>query len=163
LHLSASRLLTAQNNFSTVNRHYDAANRMDYDEQVLVGGLTKRVQYAYDNANENTQLFVNDGNGYDRTFKFDGMGRFSKVTNTGDSAVWFTYTYDRSSNRIDRLNNLTGIHQDYGTPDQVNRMQKRELKIGATRISAPGALESYSYSSMNRLTKGERFGVRSYY
>ena len=46
----------------------------------IVGGPTKKVQYRYNDANENTGVFIADTSAYDRTFIYDGMGRFEKLS-----------------------------------------------------------------------------------
>ena len=88
----------AQNNFSTVYRDYWEDNRLKSDRQALAGGIDKTVSNHYDAAGENIRMHVDDGNGYDFSFTFDSMGRFSQINNTADSSTWFQYYYDASSN-----------------------------------------------------------------
>ena len=142
--------------FQSSRGTYDNANKLLIDQQGLIGGPTKAVEYRYDDANENTRVFINDPWGYDRTFKYDPMGRFEKILNTSDLSVWFQYQYDPSSNVTKRMNKLNLIDQDYGTRDQVNRMPQRELEVGGVRMTTAGALETYGYSSMNRITSVTR-------
>jgi RHS repeat-associated protein len=99
------------------------------------------VQYAYDDDGKEKQVYVTSA-GYNLNYHYDGQGRFDQIQNAGGTPL-FTYTYDAASNEIDRLNNATGVHQSYGTPDQLNRMTQRDVNLGANTISH----EAYGYHS----------------
>ena len=150
----AGRLINAQNNFSTVTRTYDNANRLILDEQNLGSGIDKTVVYEHDSASENTRLHVDDGNGYDRDFCYDAMGRLSTIGDHSTSTTWFQYTYDPTSNVTVRSCLLNGVKQDYTTQpyDALNRMKERDLKIGATTF----ADEIYGYDAMSRTLTVDR-------
>lgn len=155
---AASRLTFANNGFSTVTRVYDAAGRLYSDDQNLAATVHKNVQYDYDAATENTHLYVSDGNGYDRTFGYDPMGRFETIKNTSPLTPWFQYHYDLSSNETQRDCFLiaNSMYQKY-TRDALNRMSRRDLQIG----TAPAfAYEAYGFDAMSRTTSIDREDVK---
>jgi RHS repeat-associated protein len=151
---TAGRLITANNPNSSITRGYDTAGRLNLDRQ-NVGALgAKDVQYQIDVAGKPTELYLTTA-GYDYIFGYDPMGRFSTISPNG-SAASFQYSYDLASNETHRLNLLKNIDQDYGTPDALNRKQKREIKINGNRLSGAGSLEAYGYDVMNRLATIDR-------
>jgi RHS repeat-associated protein len=155
---AASRLTFANNGFSTVTRIYDAAGRLYSDDQNLAATVHKNVQYDYDAATENTHLYVNDGNGYDRTFGYDPMGRFETIKNTLPLTPWFQYHYDLSSNETQRDCSLitNSMYQKY-TRDALNRMSRRDLQIGTAPMFA---YEAYGFDAMSRTTSIDREDVK---
>lgn len=145
----AGRLITANNPTSNVTRDYDAAGRLILDRQ-SVGSLgSKDVQYGYDATSKQTRLYLTSA-GYDYTFDYDPMVRFWTIKPTGSSAS-FTYSYDVASNETQRLNNINSVAQVYSR-DNLSRMSRRDLKIGATTF----AYEIYGYDSMSRMTSIDR-------
>jgi RHS repeat-associated protein len=117
------------------------------------------VQYAYDDDGRANRLYLTAA-GYDLTYGYaDGQGRFKTISNTGGAQL-FEYTYDRASNVVDRRNSLTGVHQDYGTPDFLNRMTQRDVKLSNGSMISH---EAYAYdplrpgllTSVTRLEQGQ--------
>lgn len=148
---AASKITSAANQFSTVTRSYDAAGRLLSDNQNL-GFAAKKVQYAYNADGRPVRLYVADGNGYDRTYTYDAMGRLDKIKNTSDQAAWFGYTYDAASNETQRLNYFNSVAQVY-TRDALNRMSRRDLKSGS---GVSFAYEAYGFDGMSRLLSIDR-------
>jgi RHS repeat-associated protein len=100
------------------------------------------VQYAYNEDGTEKQLYVSGvtGTNYDFTYQYDALGRFEKISPTGNP-VSFQYGYDAASNEAWRLNNVTTVKQTY-TFDSLNRMTRRDL-AGTTANPAP--YEAYGY------------------
>jgi RHS repeat-associated protein len=142
---AASRLTSATSPNSIVTRAYDAAGRLSLDRQNISGLGIKDVNYIYDADGKQTRLYVT-GAGYDYTFAYDGMGRFSTISATGNANPYFQYYYDAASNETQRYNLYSGVNQIY-TRDALNRMSRRDVKKGTTTLS----YEAYTYDAMSRL------------
>jgi RHS repeat-associated protein len=153
---AAGRMTQASNIFSTVNRTYWDNNLLKSDQQILATGIDKTVNYEYDAASENTRMHVDDGNGYDRDFCYDEMGRFKTIKEHATGATWFTYTYDAASNVMTRACSLNGVTQSVPTGtsgyDVINRLLEKDQKLGATTF----AYEKYGYDSMSRMLTVDR-------
>lgn len=146
----AGRLTSASNPNSAVTRAYDAAGWMYWERQNTTGLGVKDVRYEYDADGKQTRMSV-DGAAHDYTFGYDTMGRFETIKPTGGS-VAFQYSYDASSNEIQRMNFLNGGVYQYYSRDSLNRMAHRYVKKGQNYISH----EAYTYDPMNRLTEVDR-------
>ncbi len=142
---AASRLTSATSPNSTVTHAYDAAGQLTLDRQNITGLGIKDVNYIYDADGKQTRLYVT-GAGYDYTFAYDGMGRFSTISATGNANPYFQYYYDAASNETQRYNLYSGVNQIY-TRDALNRMARRDVKKGTTTLS----YEVYGYDAMSRL------------
>jgi RHS repeat-associated protein len=125
------------------------------------------VQYGYDDDGKQNRLYLTAA-GYDLTYGYaDGQGRFKTISSTGGAQL-FEYTYDPASNELERKNNVTGVRQDDGVPDQLNRMVQRDLKLSnGTVIShegyfydslRPGLLTSVIHQEQNQTEKRDLFG-----
>jgi RHS repeat-associated protein len=97
------------------------------------------VQYFYDDDGKPNRLISPD---YDVDYHYDFQGRFDRILRHSDSTPLFTYTYDLASNLRDRKNDITGVHQDYGTPDLLNRITKRDVKLADNSLLSH---EAYAY------------------
>lgn len=152
----ASRLTYAQNGsgstpwqgtiYSTITRQYDDAGRIKLDRQNLTPALgNKDVQYDYNDDGKDTRLYLTS-DAYDYTFSYDLMGRFEKIFVTGSGTPSFQYKYDAASNEVERDNLVSGVNQIY-SPDALNRMSERDVKLNTTILSS----EAYGYDPMSRI------------
>jgi RHS repeat-associated protein len=102
------------------------------------------VEYSYDYDGKEKELYVTSA-GYGVTYGYDGMGRFQTISDRGTGTPLFTYSYDFASNETHRLNNATGVDQDYEFPDELNRMTKRDVKLSNGSVISH---EGYTYDSL---------------
>jgi RHS repeat-associated protein len=117
--------------------------------QPVATGPDVTINYVPDADGREQQMYVtNNANGaavgYDYTFAYTGRSAVKSITPTSGS-IAFAYTYDLASNETHRHNYLNGIDQDYGTPDNLNRMMKRDVKLSAGTVVSH---EAYSYDPL---------------
>jgi RHS repeat-associated protein len=86
----------------------------DFLSSVGFGGYTDSYTYLEDGKLETRT----DPNGNTFTSVYDGLGRLSSVTSSGDN---LSYTYDEFNNILSVTNNSGTIHFEY---DELNRMTK---------------------------------------
>jgi RHS repeat-associated protein len=146
----ASRLTSANNGYSAVTRIYDDAGRMTHDIQNVLDIGPLDVQYTRDADGRVTRMMI-PGGIYDQSRGYnDPLGRLSAIWDMYRPNM-IQYQYDAASNITERdtiLNTSSIIY----TPDNLNRIARRQVKLGTTTISD----ETYGYDPMSRLTTVDR-------
>ena len=150
----ASRLTSANNPNSAVTRIYDAAGRMTHDIQNVVGVGPLDVQYTRDADGRVTHMGIPGTPSpiYDQSRGYnDPLGRLS--------AIWDMYRPNMIHYQYDAASNITGrdtLQLNGGsiiyTPDNLNRIARRQVKLGTTTISD----ETYGHDPMSRLRTVDR-------
>jgi RHS repeat-associated protein len=139
---AASRLLTSNNNASSLSFTYDAANQLLSETQTIVSGPgAKTVAYTYDM--DGNRSMMTYPNGVSLAYSYNAWNMFASISAGGPPPL-VTYGYDRNGNRTSRsLENGTSAAYSH---DAANRLTGLVHSNGG---ATPFASFSHGFSKTN--------------
>src|SRR5882724_3836177 len=173
----ASRLTSVITNggATTVSFGYDDANRQTWEEQIVAGFPTRRVETPRDDDGNRANLTTP---AYTLSYDYTARGQLRTIS-FANGTQWFSYAYDLAGNLMKRQDVLGGINDSTNIIDANGASQYDALNrptiweqtgtVNGTHDSA-FARSHFAYDSLSRLTaswrdeqagKGEWFGYHA--